>query len=124
MELIGGRRLFQTGVLCFGFVCLILMILSAELSFCLFLFSLYSFVVVFFYNDKTFTNPVFVFTLFFYPYSTWYIFSIIQKGFVLNEFYLVKVLQCSQVGLLGFLSFSVFISLFIPEKKIVMKKMK
>ncbi|TBU74535.1 O-antigen polysaccharide polymerase Wzy [Phytopseudomonas daroniae] len=74
---------------------------SENLGLTLWLFSLFCLFIVLKYNDRSFTNPLAIFTLFFYPYSTWFVYySALDGGVniqVLNESVLL-----SYFGLLVF----------------------
>lgn len=113
---VGSLLLFGLGIL--G---LLLIFLSENISFSIGLFSLYSLCLVLRYNDRTFTQPVLVFTLFYYPYSTWYLFQILSVHFY-NIRTVLLVLQYSYVGLFAFASVSLlfeikFSSMKNPRKK-------
>ena len=72
----------------------------------LIIFTLYCLFLVIHYNDKTFTHPVLIFTLFYYPYSTWYIFySLLNLTYDVNV--LSLVVQYSYLGIISFASPSI-----------------
>ncbi|UXN74100.1 hypothetical protein N8D56_01945 [Devosia sp. A8/3-2] len=57
-----------------------LMLPESSPQFVLVAFSLLSLAYLALYNDRRFTHPVAVFTLFFYPYSTWFVYYSLMKG--------------------------------------------
>jgi oligosaccharide repeat unit polymerase len=64
-------------------------------------FSLLSLIYLALYNDRRFTHPVAVFTLFFYPYSTWFVYYSLMKGGY-REDLLAELLKLEFLGLWAF----------------------
>jgi oligosaccharide repeat unit polymerase len=78
-----------------------LMLPLSSPEFALLAFSLLSLAYLALYNDRRLTHPVAVFTLFFYPYSTWFIYyALIRGGY--REDLLAEALKLEFLGLWAF----------------------
>ena len=86
----------------FGAFCCLVSALAGSLLLTLCLFTLFSLILVIAHNDKEMTNPICIFSLFYYPYSTWNSFYLLTTNTSFNSDALVKQLQLCFWGLVAF----------------------
>jgi oligosaccharide repeat unit polymerase len=94
--------------------CLMLVVNSPH--FLLLAFSLLSLTYLAVYNDRRMTHPVAIFTLFFYPYSTWFVYYALMKGGYRADL-LAETLKLEFLGLWAFALASDAVAVWMARRK-------
>lgn len=105
------RSLF---LIVFGLFGYFIVLLQQSLVVSLLIFSIFTFLLILLNNDKTFTQPITLFSLFYYPYSTWFCYYSMLTG-QYDDAYMVYSLELSYLGLFVFAFVGVLYSYFKPR---------